>query len=280
MKPRLSIVITSYNYGCYLPEALDSVLTQNYDDYEVILIDDCSTDDSPSISEKYARLYPQIHYIRHAKNVGLFESLRRGFRASQGEYLHFFSADDKYLPGFLPQCMGFLEQNPQAGVMCSDIGYFQDGSDKLDERKILSTYEQPVFFPSQSIVSIFQTTPFWVTGTSCIAKRNLLEKYGLPIPALENLSDWFLFHTIALKEGIGYIPKTFITMRTHEHSLTNQVKRNKKRRRTVFRHLLNHLLKDPSLRKLYVKAGLLDFIFRDLKWKLYLNPKYISYWKH
>ncbi len=279
LKPRLSIIIPSYNYGKYLSEAIESILNQDYDDYEVILVDDCSTDNSPQISEYYAKQYPQIHYIRHSVNKGGFEAVATAFKESRGDFIHYFSADDKYLPGFLSKIMAFFDTHPEAGVICTDLAYFQDGTDHLEIKRLLAGQNTPAFFQKEQTIPLFRDTNFWVTGASCIAKRAILEKYGPLVPELENLSDWYLFHTIALSEGVGYIPEALTSMRVHKDSLTSQVKQNKKRRRATFHHLLHELLKDDMLRQRYMEAGLLDFVFRDLKWKLYLNPRYRCYWK-
>ena len=118
-----------------------------------------------------------------------------------------------------------------------------------------------------------------MTGASCIVNRELILTYGPHQPKLENLSDWFLFHTIALKEGIGYIPEVLTSMRVHEKSLTHRVKNDKKRRRKTYRYLLHLLRNNDALRHDFLQSGLLDFVFRDLKWKLYLNPRYSSYWR-
>ncbi len=279
MKPRLSVILPSYNYGKYLSEAIESILIQDYDDYEVILVDDCSTDNSPQISEHYAKQYPQIHYIRHSVNKGLVQTLLTGFKECSGDFIQYFSADDRYLPGFLSKSMAFFKAHPEAGILCTDLAYFQDGTDQLEIARLIEGQNTPVFFPKDQIIQVFQNTSFWVTGASCIAKRAILEKYDFFISELENLSDWYLFHTIALSEGVGYIPEVLTSLRVHNNNFTSQVKRNKKRRRATFHHILHELLKDDILRQRYMEAGLLEFIFRDLKWKLYLNPKYRCYWK-
>jgi len=256
------------------------VLSQDFDDYEIVLVDDGSTDASPEISKRYDAEYPHIHTVAHPKNLGLFQTFLTGYRESRGKYIHYFSADDKYLPGFLSKGMDFLHKHPEAGIVCTDLGYFQDDSDSLDIKKLLDGCEKSLFISSDEIGDVFRTTNFWVTGASCITKRELIAKYGHFVPELENLSDWFLFHTIALNEGVGYIPEVLTSMRVHDQSLTNQVKRNKKRRRATYHHLLHILRTNKDLRRRFLDAGLLDFIFRDLKWKLYLNPQYACYWNH
>jgi len=274
----LSVVIPCYNYGRYLKESLDSVLSQDFSDFEVVLVDDGSTDETSEIGEAYAREYPQLHYIRCPQNVGLFKAAKIGLEAAQGEYLHYFSSDDRYLPGFLSKSMQILRDNPKLGLVCSTVGYFQDGSDIVESKPLIPECTESKIFTKNELIEVIHQTDFYVTGTSCVVRRSLLDQYGGFDPKLENIADWFLFHKIAFSEGIAYIPETLISMRVHDQAYTSCVKRDKKRKRATFHYLLRKLLEDQTLRQDFIKAGLLDFVFRDLKWKLYLNPRYRSYW--
>ncbi|NOZ10865.1 MAG: glycosyltransferase [Gammaproteobacteria bacterium] len=105
---RFSIVIPSYNYGEFLPRALDSVLSQEGDDYEVILVDDGSTDDTQERIQAYRK---QLYYFRQA-NQGTAAARNRGVDMARGDYLIFLDADDCLLPGAL----GYFRQVLQAHV--------------------------------------------------------------------------------------------------------------------------------------------------------------------
>lgn len=94
--PKVSVVITCYNYGLYLPEAIESVLIQTWKDYEIIVIDDGSTDDTPFVMEHY-RSFEKIRYIRQ-ENQGQPKAKNRGIVESRGEFVAFLDADDIWLP--------------------------------------------------------------------------------------------------------------------------------------------------------------------------------------
>ena len=273
----VSVIIPTYNYANYLKEALDSVLSQDYPDFEIILIDDGSTDETPAIGKAYAAKYPQVQYRRNPTNLGIFLAVDIGMQAANGQYYQLFSSDDRYHPGLLSKSMEVLLNNPSLEFVCSDVGYFQDGTDKIESTPLLEDCHETKIIPAEDLAKTCRRG-FRVAGASCVFKKELLTKYGGFDSKLENLGDWFLFHKIAFSEGVGYIPEVLISMRVHSQTLTNQVKRNKKRRRATYHHLLKILLEDKNLARSFLEAGLLDFIFRDLKWKLYLNPKYMCYW--
>jgi len=100
-RPLVSVVIPVYNAEPFLREALDSVLAQDYEPFEVIVVDDGSTDGSGTI----ARSYPEVRYLRQ-ENQGPAVARNAGIAAAQGEFLAFFDADDVMLPNKLSVQVG------------------------------------------------------------------------------------------------------------------------------------------------------------------------------
>ena len=91
--PKLSVTVLNYNYGRYLARAMDSILGQSMTDFEVILIDDCSVDDSVEVARRYTG-DPRVRFIRHERNAGYVSSLIEGTDLSSAEYATVVSADD------------------------------------------------------------------------------------------------------------------------------------------------------------------------------------------
>lgn len=104
----VSIVLPVYNGEKYLKESIDSVILQTYQNWELIIIDDCSTDSSPEIAKKYAQQDGRICYYRNESNMKLPRSLNRGFSLSKGEYLTWTSDDNRFLPEALSRMMEAL----------------------------------------------------------------------------------------------------------------------------------------------------------------------------
>ena len=112
--PKISVLIPTYNYGRYLREAIDSVLAQDFHNYELIVSDDCSSDNSEEIISKY-NSDKRIRYYRHKKNLGMVENWNWCISQARGEFIKFVFGDDKLLrPDALRKLIELMENNPQA----------------------------------------------------------------------------------------------------------------------------------------------------------------------
>lgn len=275
---KLSIVVINYNYAKYLPYCIDSILSQSYRDYELIIVDDGSQDESPHIIKSYQD--PRIKTVFCSQNQGIAKAVQEGFKVASGEFVQTFASDDIYKPEFLSKAMSHLEKNPHLNMLCTDFAYINDKNEVFEEKKLLDR-NSPAVFSADEMIAVYRTSQFWVPGSSIVFRlRKILKNYGWYDSKLENISDWFLYQKVALYEGVGYIPETLVAMRIHGETYTNRIKRDKKRRRATYHHLLKLLSKDCESKKRFLKAGLLDFIFRELYYRTLLNPRYITYWPY
>ena len=117
MPPRVSVVMTVYNGERYLAEAIASVLGQTYADFELIIVDDGSTDGSRGIIEAYARRDPRIRLLPLADNQGMASARNRGIERARGQFIAFSDCDDICLPDRLRRQVKHLESNPDIGVL-------------------------------------------------------------------------------------------------------------------------------------------------------------------
>lgn len=100
MNPKISIIVPVYNVEKFLPQCIDSVLAQTYQDFEVILVDDGSPDGSPAICEEYAKKDARVHVL-HQKNAGVSTARNNGISAANGEWVTFIDSDDWVAPNYL-----------------------------------------------------------------------------------------------------------------------------------------------------------------------------------
>jgi glycosyltransferase involved in cell wall biosynthesis len=115
--PRVSVIIPCYNSGGSLGEAVNSVLAQTYQDFEMIVVDDASTE---PIADSLLRCDSRLRYLRRETNGGVAPARNDGIRASTGEYVCFLDGDDLYLPGRLERGVAFLEHNPTLWAVHGD----------------------------------------------------------------------------------------------------------------------------------------------------------------
>lgn len=277
-QPLLTIVITNYNHGKYLPKAIDSLVSQDFFPFEVLIIDDASTDHSLEVIDEYARRYPLIRVIKHAVNRGICFSLCEGVEAAKGTYVHTMGADDYRLPGFVKKTMDLLVKHPQIGVACSDFGYIKGDTNEgpILSEKLIGSLSAPAVFSPQEVLRIFQTTHLWVPGHTAIFKRELALKYKKYDEKLKFLCDWFLLHQIALNEGVGYVPETLSVWWIRASSYSSSLLEDKKNKKEVYRNLFNFLFKskDQKLRQLFAKSTLLRTPFNALFTEIFFKPKY------
>lgn len=120
LQPLISIVLPTYNGSRYLREAIESCLTQTYQNWELILVDDCSTDATPDIIAEYTSRDKRIRAIRHEVNKKLPAALNTGHAAARGDYLTWTSDDNRWLPSAIEEMTRFLEEHPTVGLVYAD----------------------------------------------------------------------------------------------------------------------------------------------------------------
>jgi glycosyltransferase involved in cell wall biosynthesis len=116
-KPRVSIGIPVYNGEKYLEQALESILAQTFTDFEVIISDNASTDQTQEICQAYQSRDDRIHYFRSERNLGAAPNYNRVFELSTGELFKWAAYDDLISPDFLLKCVEVLDSDPGA-VLC------------------------------------------------------------------------------------------------------------------------------------------------------------------
>jgi hypothetical protein len=114
-RPTVSVVVPCYRYGHYLPGAVASVLDQDDVDADVLIIDDCSPDDSGDVADAIAAADDRVRVIRHEQNMGHIATYNEGLGLVQGEYTVLLSADDLLTPGSLGRATALMEANPSVG---------------------------------------------------------------------------------------------------------------------------------------------------------------------
>lgn len=130
---RFSIIIPVYNAEAFLENCLNSVLLQDYDNYEILLINDGSRDSSGAICEKYAQAYPQIHY-EFQENAGPSKARNRGIALAEGEYLLFLDSDDEIESGSLIHLDALVsEYKPDAIISSEKVRFSLDNEAKEEQ---------------------------------------------------------------------------------------------------------------------------------------------------
>lgn len=208
--PRLSIGLPVYNGERFLRFALDSILNQTYRDFELIISDNASTDETMRICQEYAARDPRIHYIRNVENIGATANFNRLFEMARGELFKWAAADDVISPTFLEKCIQVLDSDPSIILCYSRV-------DRIDSSgEIEGTYDYPmrVSDPSPSIrfsdlilVNHFCVAIFGVIRREVLAKTPLIVSYVG--------SDRVLLAELGLRGRLYEIPEYLFHRRDH-----------------------------------------------------------------
>lgn len=203
MQPLVSILMTSYNRQQYIGEAIESVLQSTYNNFELIIVDDCSKDKTVAIASKYAERDFRVKVYVNEQNLGDYPNRNKAASYAQGKYLKYVDADDCIYPWGLELLVKMMEQFPEAGWgLCS--------MNPLDSKPypiLLSPKE--AYFLNYHKLSVFHKAPL-----SSIIKRDVFDVVG-GFASIRMAGDYEMWHRLAQKHNVVLMPQGIVWYRTH-----------------------------------------------------------------
>src|SRR5688572_12302291 len=118
--PKVSVLIPTYNYAHFLDETIQSVLDQTFTNFELVIVDNCSTDNTDEVVQKYLT-DTRISFYRNETNIGLVGNWNKCLDYARGEYIKYLCADDKFRPELLEKFVAVMDQNPGVSIMSSYV---------------------------------------------------------------------------------------------------------------------------------------------------------------
>lgn len=201
--PLVTVIMSVYNDEQYVGEAVDSILEQTYQNFELLLIDDGSTDGSKEILGEYATQEP-VTLVQNDENKGLTASLNRGIDAASGKYIARQDADDRSRPTRLERQVEYLESHPDVGLVGTDAIMIDADGSSVRRRHVPSR-------PSQS--ELLEQNHF-VHG-SVMLRRGLLEAVGGYDELFKYAQDYDLWLRLAKRTTLRNIPEPLYGFREH-----------------------------------------------------------------
>ncbi len=216
--PAISVVMPVYNGREYLRLAIDSVLAQEFQDYELIIWNDCSTDESLEIINGYDD--PKIKTFSSHQNGGLFKTINLGIQASSAPLIRLWCQDDVMKPNCLTTEVDFHSRFPEVGLGFSLY-------DVIDESGIVTTpatrsNHPPVLSRELANQLMFYHGSIPGNISNVVLKRTVLEEVGLFREDLVIAGDFEMWVRIAEQYPLGYINDPLIFVRGHAGQLSNQ----------------------------------------------------------
>ena len=197
---KFSVIIPLYNKAPYIRKALESVLAQTYTDFELIIVDDGSTDGSEAIAEDLlaSRPSPLAFRLLKQKNAGVSAARNYGFSVSIGDYIAFLDADDWWEPTYLEKMAQLIEDYPEAGLYASNYMYYKPGKTRVAVKNIETGY-----FNYPKAYYEGGAMPIW-TGATMIPRRVMDEMGGFPL-GIKLGEDFLLWAKIAMQYKVVFL---------------------------------------------------------------------------
>lgn len=212
MKPNVSVVIPAYNAMKFLPQTVESALHQTYTDFEILIINDGSSDDIVSWATQLTT--PKVKLITQ-ENQGQAGARNTGIRLSQGQYIAFLDADDVWEPTKLEKQVAAFLNNPELGLV--DVWVMT-----VDEQgKLLSRIE--VFYDEGSVWHQMLEENLVMCGSSPMVRRDCFETVGLFDLDIQGPEDWHMWTRIAAHYPLKVIKEHLVHYRQHSSSTTRNL---------------------------------------------------------
>ncbi len=225
----LSVIMSNYNHSRYLPGALSAILEQSYQPLELIIVDDCSTDNSIEVLESYAQKYPIIRLIRNSRNMGILHNVSMLLGLCRGDFVLGAAADDQVLPGLLEKSMGLLALHPEAGL-CSALSLLidEEGTTTGEYHTPPTISRAPCYLSPAQVCSTLRRYGDWFTGNTTIYRRDALLEIGGFLPELRSFCDGFASRVLALGWGACFIPEPLGAFRVMPGSYSSETRNDVK----------------------------------------------------
>lgn len=231
--PKVSVIIPNYNHEAYLPQRIESVLAQTFTDFEVIILDDKSPDNSREVINSYAGLNPNIKTVFNTKNSGsTFAQWNKGVEMATGEYLWFAESDDYCEPELLQHLVPLLDEHPDVGIAYAQTYLVNE------ESHIINSY-------SKNLEFIYKTKAWekdfvkhgkeagkdWLyfhnpipNASGALIRKSVYMEIGMADTSMKLNGDWFLYAKILTHSNLAFCAKHLNYFRVHEHTQRNRAR--------------------------------------------------------
>ena len=224
MNPTVSFVVPCYNLAHFLPECVESILQQTYGDFEILIMDDCSPDNTPEVARSFKD--PRVKHIRNEPNLGHLRNYNKGIELSRGKYIWLISADDRLRrPYALDRYIRVLDGNPRVGyVFCPGVRLRENKElDVLDYSK--HGHHDQTFNGRQFLSKLIQGNS--IVAASGVVRKECYTKAGVFPLDMPWAGDWYLWCVFSLHFDVGYLAEPLVCYREHDLSITQQLMRDR-----------------------------------------------------
>lgn len=213
--PRVSVILAAYNSARYLQRSIESILTQEYRDLELIVVDDGSTDNTDDILSRYADLDPRLRFVRNGENRGIVFSRNRGLQLAKGELLAGQDADDVSLPERLGRQVEFLDAHPEVGLVGTWASFIDENGTILPRDGL-----SPAASNAELQKALIDVSTFCCA--TVMLRRRLLALVGLYDPRFPYSNDYEWLLRLSEVTQMGNLTERLYLYRRHRDAVTSR----------------------------------------------------------
>lgn len=220
MNQKVTFVVPCYKLARLLPECVNSILRQSFRDFEILIMDDCSPDNTAEVAASFHD--PRVIHVRNEPNLGHLRNYNKGISLARGEYVWLISADD-YLrrPYILERYVRLLDEHPRVGyVFCPAVKV--RGGQEVEALQYSSHGDRDTIFNGRKLLSRLVRANTIVAASGCVRKE-CYEKVSVFPLDMPWGGDWYLWAMFAFSYDVGYFAEPMVCYREHELSMTNKL---------------------------------------------------------
>ena len=229
--PAVSVIVPNYNHARFLPRRLDSIFAQTFTDYELIVLDDASTDNSREVLESYPAKRP-VRLVFNEKNSGSpFAQWRKGAEQGGGKYLWIAESDDFADPRFLETMVGTLERKPNVGLAyCQSFHVNVEGQVKgsceqwnhsLDEKRWQRDFVNLGRDEVARYLIIHNTIP---NASAAVVRKEVFQRAVCGAETRRLSGDWWTWVRILMESDVAFVAEPLNYFRMHERSVRDTIR--------------------------------------------------------
>jgi glycosyltransferase involved in cell wall biosynthesis len=223
MNPKVTFVVPCYKLAHLLSDCVTSILGQTYTDLEVLIMDDCSPDNTAEVAGSFTD--PRVKHIRNPQNLGHLQNYNKGIAIARGKYVWLISADDTLRrPYAVERYVQLLEEHSNVGYVFSPAVRLRDGQEWGTLDYSICCHRDAIFDGRDWLAQLIRRNR--IVAASAMARRECYEKLGnFPLNLPWN-GDWYLWCLFALYSDVGYFAEPMVCYREHDLNMTHSLLAN------------------------------------------------------
>ncbi|RZK45345.1 MAG: glycosyltransferase family 2 protein [Hymenobacter sp.] len=228
--PKVSVVIPNYNHERYLPQRIESVLQQTYQDIEILILDDCSPDNSREVIERYAALDNRIRVVYNEQNSGsTFKQWNKAFALVRGKYIWIAESDDYAAPDLLASLVAQLEKDAEVGLAYCGSNTVDENNGPLAVLDDFYTDLDPVLWtkdfvlPGRSLITDFMSYRNIIPNASAVVmRRSRVEQIGGADDSFRLNGDWIFWASLIADTKVAFVARKLNYFRFHLNNVRSK----------------------------------------------------------